>query len=923
MKEIVSNRELRQTLSEVGVGALRKVFPSFNVQDTTRTLKNGREVHVPDLSQTVVLEVSEQADPSSLSDRFSKRENVLYAEPNHRYSTDVGPLSLVSDGRFPSDLIQGALFIPSDPLYDDQWSLERPDDEDIDAEAAWNTQPGSYGVKIGILDSGVDYQHPDLGNGLGPAEKISGGYDYFAGDNDPMDENYHGTHVAGIAGALTNNTNSNGQSEGVAGVAGGNGYDATSDTGNKGAQLYAFRIAGPAGGVSAAAAAQAIVEAADSPYNGGYDVDVLNNSWGGDSYNETVRSALNHATLLKSVVVASKGNGNTDDLHFPSDYDDDWVISVGATNKEGDRAENPDPGWEAGKGSNYGNGIDLVAPGTAIVSTMPTSRTSFMIQTGLPPDYGGGENYSGPAISGTSFSAPHVSGTAALLLSEAEEQGLSLHPEDVEQLLKVSAEFRDDYTKKKYGEGRLNADRALQRLYDPWSFEQAAATGGSSVTSTDKNTRTVFDSGTGDLDAGFYAMKRYAVERTVSLPSSYSEIPDVWCRGANASTGWSRANPKYQTGYCRVISVDYTTATLRSYVFEVWTINEQYLGWYPSKPSNVTFAYSVSGKAGPPPLQVSISGPSSLDSQEQGTWTTSISGGTGSISYDWESKDPGVGSTWQNTQSCSGSSCTIAFFNGGDYAQNAGLRAIVTKGAETDTATAYAMIYPSGSGCGTPPCTFPTRAKPQISLKTAPAPDHGQGHVQLAWTVRGAVPSSPFSVQHRADSTASWSTLAAVEVADSVQVDTASVPSYRYVATGLPVGTHQFRIGVSPAEGGAASTAGRDGNPSAKKSPGMQYSSSVTTTVSLEGAYRLAAFPNPVRQQATVELAVKERQDVTVSVYDVLGRRVATLHEGALPAQEIRRFQLNSVNAGLTSGSYFVRVTGEDFAATERLTVVR
>jgi hypothetical protein len=94
-------------------------------------------------------------------------------------------------------------------------------------------------------------------------------------------------------------------------------------------------------------------------------------------------------------------------------------------------------------------------------------------------------------------------------------------------------------------------------------------------------------------------------------------------------------------------------------------------------------------------------------------------------------------------------------------------------------------------------------------------------------------------------------------------------------------------------------------------------------TIELDGAYQLSTYPNPVRKRATVELAVKERQDVQVRLYDVLGRRVATLYSGPLPAQELRRLRLDIPATGLTSGTYFLRATGADFRATERITVVR
>jgi hypothetical protein len=94
-------------------------------------------------------------------------------------------------------------------------------------------------------------------------------------------------------------------------------------------------------------------------------------------------------------------------------------------------------------------------------------------------------------------------------------------------------------------------------------------------------------------------------------------------------------------------------------------------------------------------------------------------------------------------------------------------------------------------------------------------------------------------------------------------------------------------------------------------------------TIELDGAYQLSTYPNPVRERVTVKLAVKERQDVQVRLYDVLGRRVATLHSGPLPAQELRRLRLDVSSTGLTSGTYFLRASGEDFDTTEQITVVR
>jgi hypothetical protein len=179
--------------------------------------------------------------------------------------------------------------------------------------------------------------------------------------------------------------------------------------------------------------------------------------------------------------------------------------------------------------------------------------------------------------------------------------------------------------------------------------------------------------------------------------------------------------------------------------------------------------------------------------------------------------------------------------------------------------------------------------------------------VRLTWRAgRSSLPAR-FVVEHRADTTGAWSEVGTVAAGDSVRADSTASPTYRFEAEDLAVGVHQFRLAVAPEdEAGAKQTTGP-----------------VTARIELKEAYRLQSYPNPARERATVELAVKERQDVTVAVYDVLGRRVTTLHRGRLPAQETKRLSLGASEAGLTSGTYFVRVQGEGFAATERLTVVR
>jgi hypothetical protein len=255
-------------------------------------------------------------------------------------------------------------------------------DADIDGYEAWDVRTSAADIIVAVIDSGVQWSHPDLDDNIwSNSDEIAGngvdddnngyvddvrGWDFYGNDSNPDDAEGHGTHCAGTVGAEGNN------GIGVAGVA----WDV---------QIMPLRFIGPFGGSTSDAIAAVNYAVANG-------AKISNNSWGGGGFSTALRDAIANAGANGHLFVAAAGNDgvNTDSsAHYPSSYSNDNIISVAATDNRDNLA-----GF-----SNYGiSTVDLGAPGVDIASTYNGSGYVWN--------------------SGTSMAAPHVSGAAAVLWAE-------------------------------------------------------------------------------------------------------------------------------------------------------------------------------------------------------------------------------------------------------------------------------------------------------------------------------------------------------------------------------------------------------------------------------------------------------------------------------------------------------------------------
>lgn len=392
---------------------------------------------------------------------FRRHPMVAFAEPNYRVQ---------------------AFQAPDDPSFPSQWNLAR-----INSVPGWNLTTGSSEVVIAVIDTGVALDHPDL------VQKLVPGYNFIRNNNNPQDDNGHGTHVAGIAAAATNN------GLGIAGV----GYHT---------RIMPIKVLDSGGGGSTSDVAAGINFAVS---NG---AKVISMSLGGASGSSTMQSAVNAAWNSDVVLVGAAGNGGSAAKTFPSAYDN--VIAVAASTPNDARADF----------SNYGFWVDVAAPGSTIMSTALAGGYKLM--------------------SGTSMAAPHVAGLAALLWAHL---GLGTDASVIRNRIETNVFPVGSWV----ANGRIDAERALfnfgpaepiRNAVAPDSFQPEIGNllGGSlgSLTASD-NARVdlVGVSNAGGKRARFrtsgsppWGTTRVAIEVTVEANTSPGGVIHAWLWDWNAGT---------------------------------------------------------------------------------------------------------------------------------------------------------------------------------------------------------------------------------------------------------------------------------------------------------------------------------------------------------------------------------------------------
>ena len=427
-------------------------FKSINQQTVENVRKNQDADNVEALNGGgIYLLHSRSKNVSTLIQELLKRSDIEYVEPNY---------------------ILQALGLPNDPSFGSLWGLQNTGQNngcgsscygsaigavgaDIKATSAWDVSTGSTGNVVAVVDTGINYNHPDLAANVWSAPSsfsvkigsrtitcAAGTHGFNAINNtcNPLDDNNHGSHVSGTIGAVGNN------GIGVTGI--------NWTTRIMGAK---FLNSGGSGTLANAINAIEFTIQAKAAFAGssGANVRILSNSWGGGGFSQALQDEINKANSNEMLFVAAAGNSSANNdtvASYPANYNLPNVISVAATNNKDTLASF----------SNYGaSKVQLGAPGVDVLSTLINGYGYY---------------------SGTSMATPHVSGAAALVLSKC-----SLNTNALKSNLLNNVDALSALSGKVSTGGRLNVDKAIRACSVPAAPDFGLSTSPQSATVTQGN----------------------------------------------------------------------------------------------------------------------------------------------------------------------------------------------------------------------------------------------------------------------------------------------------------------------------------------------------------------------------------------------------------------------------------------------------
>ncbi|MGB9178990.1 MAG: S8 family serine peptidase [Pyrinomonadaceae bacterium] len=413
-----------------------EVLVRFRAGTSEETIRNDVERFNDDLEDEIesvqgleIIRAEDGEDINEVVKEYAALPEVEYAEPNFEIKAEPELGNVVHYDASQSLGENHSALGPNDPMFANQWALENTGQNggkaqaDIRAVKAWEKTKGSEKIVVAVLDTGVDYTHPDLlnnmwlrpanvpvytDNELGEFDDIRG---FSAIDDNPMDDNGHGTHCAGIIGAEGDN------GFGIVGV-------------NWKVEIMPLKFMNANGSGTTADAIECINYVIDRK-NEGVNIRIISASWGSRMKSKALEDAIRKAGDAGILFVAASGNdgANSDKTpHYPAGYNLPNVVSVAAMTRNDQLASF----------SNYGaKSVHIAAPGAEILSTWL--------------------NGSFEEHSGTSMATPVVSGVAALILSGHS----NLSVEELRERLFKSVDKLDSLNGKVSTGGRLNAAKAV------------------------------------------------------------------------------------------------------------------------------------------------------------------------------------------------------------------------------------------------------------------------------------------------------------------------------------------------------------------------------------------------------------------------------------------------------------------------------